>query len=222
MIAARTDLRERVMPMRILAALVALVLDRGAVARAELSEQAGARGGRLRGRRPDRRHRAASWRRSFPKRSASSSMSRTSAAPAATPRPGRSRARRADGYTIHGDLDRLHGEPEPLRQGAVRSDQGLRAGHAGRGLAQRRGGQSVGAGEDDPGAGAAHPGQSRQVFVRRPGVGSTPHLSGELFRLAFNLDLVHVPFTGAGPAIQATSAATRRSPSRRCRPRSRR
>jgi tripartite-type tricarboxylate transporter receptor subunit TctC len=36
-----------------------------------------------------------------------------------------------------------------------------------------------------------------------PGVGSTPHLSGELFRLAFNLDLVHVPFTGAGPAIQA-------------------
>src|SRR3954470_8036708 len=37
-----------------------------------------------------------------------------------------------------------------------------------------------------------------------PGVGSTPHLSGEQFRLAFNLDLVHVPFTGAGPAIQAT------------------
>jgi tripartite-type tricarboxylate transporter receptor subunit TctC len=37
-----------------------------------------------------------------------------------------------------------------------------------------------------------------------PGVGSTPHLSGELFRLAFNLDLPHVPFTGAGPAIQST------------------
>ena len=37
-----------------------------------------------------------------------------------------------------------------------------------------------------------------------PGVGSTPHLSGEQFRLAFNLDLIHVPFTGAGPAIQAT------------------
>jgi tripartite-type tricarboxylate transporter receptor subunit TctC len=37
-----------------------------------------------------------------------------------------------------------------------------------------------------------------------PGVGSTPHLGGELFRLAFKLDLVHVPFTGAGPAIQAT------------------
>jgi len=37
-----------------------------------------------------------------------------------------------------------------------------------------------------------------------PGVGSTPHLGGELFRLAFKLDLIHVPFTGAGPAIQAT------------------
>jgi tripartite-type tricarboxylate transporter receptor subunit TctC len=37
-----------------------------------------------------------------------------------------------------------------------------------------------------------------------PGVGSTPHLGGELFRLAFRLDLVHVPFTGAGPAVQAT------------------
>ncbi|XIA62861.1 Bug family tripartite tricarboxylate transporter substrate binding protein [Bradyrhizobium sp. TZ2] len=37
-----------------------------------------------------------------------------------------------------------------------------------------------------------------------PGIGSTPHLGGELFRLAFQLDLVHVPFTGAAPAIQAT------------------
>ena len=37
-----------------------------------------------------------------------------------------------------------------------------------------------------------------------PGVGSTPHLGGELFRLASKLDLVHVPFTGAAPAVQAT------------------
>jgi len=37
-----------------------------------------------------------------------------------------------------------------------------------------------------------------------PGVGSTPHLGGELFRLSFGLDLVHVPFTGAAPAVQAT------------------
>jgi tripartite-type tricarboxylate transporter receptor subunit TctC len=37
-----------------------------------------------------------------------------------------------------------------------------------------------------------------------PGVGSTPHLSGELFKLIYKLDLVHVPFTGAGPAIGST------------------
>jgi tripartite-type tricarboxylate transporter receptor subunit TctC len=37
-----------------------------------------------------------------------------------------------------------------------------------------------------------------------PGVGSTPHLGGELFRLTYKLDLVHVPFTGAAPAVQAT------------------
>src|SRR6202163_4741874 len=35
------------------------------------------------------------------------------------------------------------------------------------------------------------------------GTGTTPHLSGELFRLSLGLDLVHVPFGGGGPAIQA-------------------
>jgi tripartite-type tricarboxylate transporter receptor subunit TctC len=34
-----------------------------------------------------------------------------------------------------------------------------------------------------------------------PGAGTTSHLSAELFRLSFNLDLVHVPFNGTGPAI---------------------
>jgi tripartite-type tricarboxylate transporter receptor subunit TctC len=36
------------------------------------------------------------------------------------------------------------------------------------------------------------------------GIGTTPHLSGELFRLSAGLKLVHVPFSGAGPALQAT------------------
>lgn len=39
-----------------------------------------------------------------------------------------------------------------------------------------------------------------------PGIGSTPHLSGELFKLKFNLDMVHVPFGGAAQAIQSTLA----------------
>jgi tripartite-type tricarboxylate transporter receptor subunit TctC len=36
------------------------------------------------------------------------------------------------------------------------------------------------------------------------GFGSTPHLQGEMFKLAYKLDLVHVPFTGGGPALQST------------------
>jgi tripartite-type tricarboxylate transporter receptor subunit TctC len=36
------------------------------------------------------------------------------------------------------------------------------------------------------------------------GVGTPGHLAGELFRLSAGLDLVHVPFGGAGPAINAT------------------
>ena len=38
------------------------------------------------------------------------------------------------------------------------------------------------------------------------GVGTTPHLSGELLRRSFGLDLVHVPFGGGGPAITSTVA----------------
>ena len=36
-----------------------------------------------------------------------------------------------------------------------------------------------------------------------PGPGTTPHLSGELFKLSLKLDLTTVPFNGAGPAIQS-------------------
>jgi len=40
------------------------------------------------------------------------------------------------------------------------------------------------------------------------GVGTTPHLLGELLRISFDLDLVHVPFNGAGPAINSTLAGS--------------
>jgi tripartite-type tricarboxylate transporter receptor subunit TctC len=39
-----------------------------------------------------------------------------------------------------------------------------------------------------------------------PGAGTTPHLSGEMFRLAFNIDLRHIPYGGAGPQIQSLLA----------------
>lgn len=38
------------------------------------------------------------------------------------------------------------------------------------------------------------------------GIGTTPHLSGELFKQSQGLDLVHVPFNGSGPAVQAALA----------------
>src|SRR4051812_47243431 len=36
-----------------------------------------------------------------------------------------------------------------------------------------------------------------------PGAGTTPHLSGEMFRIAFKLDLRHIPYGGAGPQVQS-------------------
>lgn len=39
-----------------------------------------------------------------------------------------------------------------------------------------------------------------------PGAGTPAHLSGEMFRLAFKLDMVAVPFSGGGPMIQSVVA----------------
>jgi tripartite-type tricarboxylate transporter receptor subunit TctC len=36
-----------------------------------------------------------------------------------------------------------------------------------------------------------------------PGAGTTPHLSGELLKIVGHVEITHVPFSGAGPAIQA-------------------
>ncbi len=40
----------------------------------------------------------------------------------------------------------------------------------------------------------------------QPGIGSTPHLAGELFKLHFGLDLAMVPFPSAAPAVTAVMA----------------
>ncbi len=41
-----------------------------------------------------------------------------------------------------------------------------------------------------------------------PGIGTTPHLSGELFKIVCDVNMTHVPFSGAGPAIQALLSGT--------------
>src|SRR5260370_30856404 len=39
-----------------------------------------------------------------------------------------------------------------------------------------------------------------------PGMGTTPHLSSELFKLTFGLDFALAPFPGGGPSIQSVVA----------------
>jgi hypothetical protein len=48
------------------------------------------------------------------------------------------------------------------------------------------------------------------------GVGQSSHLAGELFKLSFGLDLVHVPFNGAAPQSSLPSAGTLLSASFPC------
>jgi tripartite-type tricarboxylate transporter receptor subunit TctC len=41
-----------------------------------------------------------------------------------------------------------------------------------------------------------------------PGIGTTPHLSGELLKIVGGIQMTHVPFSGAGPAITAILGGT--------------
>jgi tripartite-type tricarboxylate transporter receptor subunit TctC len=41
-----------------------------------------------------------------------------------------------------------------------------------------------------------------------PGIGTTAHLSGELFKIVGGIQITHVSFSGAGPAIQAILSGT--------------
>jgi tripartite-type tricarboxylate transporter receptor subunit TctC len=40
-----------------------------------------------------------------------------------------------------------------------------------------------------------------KLTLASPGTGSTPHLCGELFKTMAGLDMIHVPYRGAGPAM---------------------
>lgn len=46
----------------------------------------------------------------------------------------------------------------------------------------------------------------KQYNYASPGTGTTGHLAGEMFRLGFGLDMVHVPFKGAAPAVNSIVA----------------
>jgi tripartite-type tricarboxylate transporter receptor subunit TctC len=44
----------------------------------------------------------------------------------------------------------------------------------------------------------AHP---RKLNMASPGTGSGPHIAGELFKMMAGVDMVHVPYRGAGPSL---------------------
>jgi tripartite-type tricarboxylate transporter receptor subunit TctC len=44
----------------------------------------------------------------------------------------------------------------------------------------------------------ANPGK---ITMASGGIGSTPHISGELFKMMAGIDMVHVPYRGGGPAL---------------------
>ena len=48
--------------------------------------------------------------------------------------------------------------------------------------------------------------EPNKYSIANPGIGTTPQLHAELFKLALKLDATSVPFGGAGPAIQSTVA----------------
>jgi tripartite-type tricarboxylate transporter receptor subunit TctC len=45
----------------------------------------------------------------------------------------------------------------------------------------------------------------KKFNIGTPGVGTTPDLSAELFKMTAKLDIVRVPYSGAGPAVAAVA-----------------
>ena len=130
------------------------------------------------------------------------------AAPPATPAWGRWRARRPDGYTLLVTSTAIAVNPalfkklpyDPIKDFApiselvnapnvlvVRANSGIKS--------DRRPDR---AGEGD----------RAKFSYASPGAGTKSHLTGELLKLRADIDMVHVPYRGAGPAAQAVLEKT--------------
>ena len=105
------------------------------------------------------------------------------ATPSRSPAPARSRSARAWRGSPTTPLKRPH------------------AGDAGRDRAGNAGGRHQRAREGHRRADRARQGAARKAQFRLSGPGSLPHLAGELFKLTAKIDIVHVPYRGAAPAV---------------------
>ena len=91
---------------------------------------------------------------------------------------------------------------DALRQAQFQFHPRHRAGRGHHPRAQRHGGESIGSGQDGSRVHRLCQGQSGQD---QHGVGrhrnSRPHVAGELFKMMTGVDMVHVPYRGAAPAL---------------------
>src|SRR5262249_49105471 len=100
----------------------------------------------------------------------------------------------------------LHRQSEPLRQASLRSRQGLRARHQGRGFSQRPVRESQHSGQIGEGTGGAHQGQSRKVHVRLTWHRYHAASLERAVQAHLRLDFALAPFPGGGPSIQSVVA----------------
>ena len=123
-------------------------------------------------------------------------------------RHGAGRARDARRLHAAADLDRDRGESGAVQEPALRSVQGFRA-DLRAGQCAERAGRAPDSGINTIADLVAQAKANPTKFnYASPGAGTKSHLTGELLKLRAGIEMVHVPFRGAGPAAQAVLANT--------------
>jgi hypothetical protein len=92
-------------------------------------------------------------------------------------------------------------DPAVADQTPVRSSERLRADFIRRDCAKPARRASIAGGEEREGPHRARKGQAGAVAVCIAGFRHGPALAGELFKLQTNVDMLHIPYKGAGQSI---------------------
>ena len=106
-----------------------------------------------------------------------------------------------DGYTLLLGRCVERDQRDALRQAQFQFHPRHRAGREHHPISLCHGGQSIGSGQDGPRVHRLCQGQSGQDQHGVGRHGSRHHMSGELFKMMTGVNLVHVPYRGAAPAI---------------------